>query len=125
MSESQKIKQLLDEQVKHLKAKRQEVQARIQTELDDIDEALRQLGHTVQPGSSPSSTKRRRRDRVEDAQILEILRSFMKPGQSYTAAEILKRADLRAPRFASFKAKHKDFLVSHGAKRSTKYSLNT
>jgi hypothetical protein len=48
----------------------------------------------------------------------------MKPGESYTAAEILKRADIKAPRFASFKAKQKDFFKTHGAKRSMRYSLN-
>jgi hypothetical protein len=123
MSESEKIKQLLDEQVKHLKLKREEVQSRVQSELDDIDAALRQLGHLVPPASSTSPSKRKRRERVEDGQIIEALRSFMKPGQSYTAAEILRKADLKVPRFAVFKAKHKEFLKSHGAKRSMKYSL--
>ena len=124
MSESEKIKQLLDEQVKHLKHKREEVQSRVQSELDDIDEALRQLGHIVQPTAGSGMGKRKRRDKVEDEQIIEVLRSFMKPGQSYTAAEILKKADLKAPRFANFKAKQKDFLKTQGAKRSMKYSLN-
>ena len=124
MSESEKIKQLLDEQVKHLKQKRVEVQSRVQSELDDIDEALLQLGHFVQPTASPVTGKRKRRDKVEDEQIVESLRSFMKPGQYYSAAEILKMADLKAPRFANFKAKQKSFLKTHGAKRSMKYSLN-
>ena len=124
MSESEKIKQLLDEQVKYLKHKRVEVQSRVQTELDDIDEALRQLGHIVRPTAGPGAGKRKRLDKVEDEQIIEALRSFMEPGQSYTAAEILKNADLKAPRFANFKSKQKDFLKTHGAKRSMKYSLN-
>lgn len=124
MSESEKIKQLLDEQVKHLKQKRDEVLSRVQSELDDIDRALRQLGHIAQPSSGLTGGKRKRRDKVEDAQIMGALRSFMKPGESYTAAEILQKADLKAPRFANFKAKHKEFLKTHGAKRSMKYSLN-
>jgi hypothetical protein len=123
MSESEKIKQLLHEQVKHLKLKREEVLSRVQGELDDIDAALRQLGQLVPPASGSGPAKKKRRDRVEDEQIIDSLRSFMSPGQSYTAAEILKRADLKAPRFAAFKAKHKHFLKSHGAKRSMRYSL--
>jgi len=124
MSESEKIKQLLDEQVKHLKHKRDEVLSRVQNELDDIDRALRQLGQVAQPSHGLATGKRKRRDKVEDGQIIETLRSFMKPGESYTAAEILKQADLKGPRFANFKAKQRDFLKTHGAKRSMKYSLN-
>jgi hypothetical protein len=124
MSESEKIKQLLDEQVKHLKQKRDEVLSRVQSELDDIDRALRQLGHVAQPSHNLAGGKRKRRDKVEDEQIMNALRSFMKPGEFYTAAEILKKTDLKAPRFANFKAKQKDFLRSHGAKRSMKYSLS-
>ncbi len=124
MSESEKIKQLLDEQVKHLKHKREEVLSRVQSELDDIDRALRQLGHIAQPSQSLGAGRRKRRDKVQDEQIIAALRAFMKPGESYTAAEILKEADLQAPRFANFKAKQRDFLKTHGAKRSMKYSLN-
>lgn len=123
MSESEKIKQLLDEQVKNLKHKREEVLSRVQGELDDIDRALRQLGQLVPPSNAVGGGKRKRRDKVEDEQIMAKLRSFMKPGESYTAAQILKEADLKAPRFANFKAKHKDFLKTHGAKRSMRYSL--
>jgi hypothetical protein len=123
MSESEKIKQLLHEQVKHLKLKREEVLSRVQGELDDIEAALRHLGQIMPASSSSGATKKKRRERVEDEQIVAALRSFMSPGQSYTAAEILKKADLKAPRFAAFKAKHKDFLKSHGAKRSMRYSL--
>ncbi len=125
MSESEKIKQLLDEQVKHLRNKREEVLSRVQSELDDIDRALRQLGHVAQSSHSLGAGKRKRRDKVEDEQIIAALRSFMKPGESYTAAEILKNADLKGPRFATFKAKQRDFMKTHGAKRSMKYSLNT
>jgi DNA-binding transcriptional MerR regulator len=124
MNESEKIKQLLDEQVKHLKHKREEVLSRVQSELDDIDRALRQLGHVVQPTHSLGAGKRKRRDKVEDEQIIAALQAFMKPGEAYTAAEILKAAHLNAPRFANFKVKHRDFLKTHGAKRSMKYSLN-
>jgi hypothetical protein len=123
MSESEKIKQLLDEQVKNLKHKREEVLSRVQGELDDIDRALRQLGQLVPPSNAVGGGKRKRRDKVEDEQIMAKLRSFMKPGESYTAAQIIKEADLKAPRFANFKAKHKDFLKTHGAKRSMRYSL--
>jgi hypothetical protein len=124
MSESEKIKQLLDEQVKQLKRKREEVLSRVQSELDDIDRALRQLGHAVPSSLSLGSGKKKRGDKVDDAQIVDSLRSFMQPGQSYSAAEILEKANLKAPRFANFKAKQKDFLKTHGAKRSMRYSLN-
>ena len=125
MSESEKIKQLLDEQVKHLKHKREEVLSRVQSELDDIDLALRQLGHVAHSTAGAGGGKRRRQEKVEDEQIVQILRSFMKPGESYAAAEILKQANIKAPRFANFKAKHRDFLKTHGAKRSMKYSLGS
>jgi hypothetical protein len=123
MSESEKIKQLLDEQVKQLKRKREEVLSKVQNELDDIDRALRQLGHSVPPSHSLSSGKKKRGEKVDDAQIIASLRSFMQPGQTYSAADILEKANLKAPRFANFKAKQKHILKSHGAKRSMRYSL--
>jgi hypothetical protein len=124
MSESEKIKQLLDEQVKQLKRKREEVLSRVQSELDDIDRALRQLGHTVSPAQALGSGRKKRGDKVDDLQIIECLRSFMQHGATYSAAEILEKANIKPPRFANFKAKQKDFLKTHGAKRSMRYSLN-
>jgi hypothetical protein len=124
MSESEKIKKLLDEQVKSLKQKREEVLSRVKGELDDIDRALKQLGFSAPSSDSSGGAKQKRRGKIEDDQIIALLRAFMKPGESYTAAEILKRADIKAPRFASFKAKQKDFFKTHGAKRSMRYSLN-
>lgn len=124
MSEAEKIKKLLEEQVKTLKHKREEVLSRVKGELDDIDRALKQLGHPVSSSDSASGGKKRPRAKTDDEQIKAALRSFMKPGESYTAAEIQKRADIKAPRFASFKSRQKDFLKTHGAKRSMRYSLN-
>lgn len=125
MSESEKIKQLIDEQVKHLTQKRDQVLSKVQDELDDIDKALRQLGYNVPPGVSGSVNKKRRREKVDDKQIEALLRSFMQTGESFTAAEILSRLDIKAARFSAFKAAHKNLLKTHGAKRSMKYSLNT
>jgi hypothetical protein len=124
MSEAEKIKKLLEEQVKSLKQKRDEVLSRVKGELDDIDRALRQLGHVVQTSQSVGTPKPKRRSKVEDEQIMAALRGFMKPGESYTAAEILSRADIKAPRFATFKSKQKDFLKTQGAKRSMRYTLS-
>jgi hypothetical protein len=125
MSEAEKIKKLLEEQVKSLKLKREEVLSRVKGELDDIDRALRQLGHVVQPTQTIGASKPKRRTKVEDDQIIATLRGFMRPGESYTAAELLKRADIKGPRFANFKAKNKDFFQTHGAKRSMRYSLSS
>jgi hypothetical protein len=124
MSEAEKIKKLLEEQVKTLKHKREEVLSRVRGELDDIDRALKQLGHAVPPSDSAGGGKQKRRGKVDDAQIMAVLRGFMKPGESYSASEIQKRADIKAPRFASFRTRQKDFLKTHGAKRSMRYSLN-
>ncbi len=124
MSESEKIKQLLEEQVKQLKAKREEVYSRVQNELDDIDRALSQLGHVVASSQSLAPVVKKRREKVDDAQIIASLRTFMKPGETYSSAEILKASNLKAARFANFKAKQKNFLKTHGAKRSMRYSLN-
>lgn len=124
MSEAEKIKKLLEEQVKNLKLKREEVLSRVKGELDDIDRALRQLGHVVQPTQNGGVSKTKRRTKVDDDQIIAALRGFMKPGESYTAAEILKRADIKGPRFANFKASHKGFLQTQGAKRSMRYSIS-
>jgi hypothetical protein len=124
MSETEKIKKLLEEQVKTLKHKREEVLSRVKGELDDIDRALKQLGHAVPSSDSVGAARQKRRGKVDDAQIIAVLRAFMKPGESYAASEILKRADIKAPRFASFKSSQKDFLKTQGAKRSMRYLLN-
>ena len=121
MSETEKIKLLIDEQISQLRHKRDEVLSRVKSELDDIDKALRHLGYD--PSQTTGSSKRRRRARVEDSQLKEIFRSFMKSGESFSAAQILEKADIKAPRFASFKAANRDFLKAHGAKRSMRYSL--
>ncbi len=121
MSESEKIKLLIEEQVRQLKLKREEVLSKVQSELDDIDKALRHLG--FEPSQPSSSGKRKRRAKVDDAHLREVLRSFMSGGGTFSAAEILAKADVKAPRFASFKAANRDFLKSHGAKRSMRYSL--
>ena len=124
MSESEKIKKLLEEQVKSLKQKRVEVLSRVKSELDDIDRALRQLGHGEPSSSGVGSGSVTRRSKVDDQQIKNTLLSFMKPGESYSAAELLRKAGIKAPRFANFKAKHKDFFKTQGAKRSMRYFLN-
>jgi hypothetical protein len=124
MTEAEKIKQLLDEQVNQLKQKREEVLAKVKSELDDIDAALRQLGEVVRPAQISGAGKKKKREKIDDKRIMELLRSFMQPGTSYSAAEILKKLDLKAGRFSSFKAGNKDFLKTQGAKRSMRYSLN-
>lgn len=124
MSEAEKIKKLLEEQVKTLKQKREEVLSRVKGELDDIDRALKQLGHSVPQSDSTGGAKLKRRGKMDDDQIIAAFRAFMKPGESYTAAELQKRADIKAPRFASFKTRQKDFFKTQGAKRSMRYSLN-
>ena len=122
-SETEKIKHLIDGQIQHLVQKRKEVQSKVQVELDDIDRALRHLGYDVPGAHSSAPSKRRRRSKITDDQIKDILRSFMKPGSDYSGAQILEHADLKASRFANFKARQKDFLKTHGAKRAMRYSL--
>ena len=124
MSEAEKIKKLLDEQVKSLKQKRMEVLSRVKSELDDIDRALRQLGHGESSGQSVGGGRGARRNKVDDQQIKSSLLSFMKPGEWFSAAELLKKAGIKAARFANFKASQKDFFKTQGAKRSMRYSLN-
>jgi len=100
------------------------VYSRVQNELDDIDRALSQLGHLVTSSQSLAPVVKKRREKVDDAQIIASLRTFMKPGETYSSAEILKASNLKAARFANFKSKNKHFLKTHGAKRSMRYSLN-
>lgn len=123
MSESEKIKQLIEEQVKQLLQKRAEVQAKVQGELDDIDRALRQLGHLPPTTQKGAVAKQKRGEKVADEQIVSALRAFMKPGESRSASEILSKLNIKAARFSAFKSSHKDFFITQGAKRSMRYSL--
>jgi len=123
VSEENRIQQLIKAQVDQLLHKRKEVFSKVQTELDDIDRALRQLGHDAPKAHSSQATKQKRRARISDAEIKNVLKGFMHHGTQYSGAEILNKSGMKASRFANFKAANKGFLTTHGAKRAMTYSL--
>ncbi len=123
VSEENRIQQLIKAQVEHLLQKRKEVLSKVQTELDDIDRALSQLGHGVSKAHSSQGAKQKRRARISDAEIKSVLQGFMVHGTQYTGADILNKSGMKASRFANFKAANKGFLTTHGAKRAMTYSL--
>jgi hypothetical protein len=122
-SEENRIERVIEAHIKELLAKRKEVQARVQSELDDIDRALRHLGHQIPGGHSSVVPKQKRRSKVTDLEIKEMIRGFLTHGQFISGVEILNRTGIKASRFANFKAANKTFLVTQGAKRAMKYSL--
>ena len=122
-SEENRIERVIETHIKDLLAKRKEVLSKVQSELDDIDRALRHLGHENTSGHSSASSKQKRRAKVTDGDIKAMIQSFMSPGQYMSGAEILKRTGMKASRFANFKVANKGYLVTQGAKRAMKYSL--
>jgi hypothetical protein len=122
-SEESRIQQLMKAQVDQLLHKRKEVLSKVQTELDDIDRALHQLGHESPGSHSSHSPKQKRRARISDDEIKNLLKGFMQHGTHYSGADILKKTGIKASRFANFKAANKGFLKTHGAKRAMTYSL--
>ncbi|NBV86359.1 MAG: hypothetical protein EBS01_08895 [Verrucomicrobia bacterium] len=123
VSEENRIQQLIKAQVDQLLQKRKEVLSKVQTELDDIDRALRQLGHGAPKTHSTQASKQKRRTRISDEEIKNVLRGFMVHGTHYSGAEILKKSGMKPSRFANFKAANKGFLSTHGPKRAMTYSL--
>ena len=122
-SEETRIERVIGEHIKELLAKRKEVLSKVQSELDDIDRALRHLGHDSPSSQSGSAAKQKRRAKVTDEEIKSMIRGFLTVGQHMSGAEILKRTGIKASRFANFKAANKGFLVTQGAKRAMKYAL--
>ena len=124
LSEETRIEQVIDAHVKELLLKRREVLSKVQSELDDIDRALKHLGHGAPVlSSSAGSMRQRKRAKVSDSEIKALLHTFMSHGVYMSGAEILKRAGIKASRFANFKAGNKGFLASKGAKRAMTYTL--
>ncbi len=123
-SEETRMKHVIQSHVKELVEKRKEVLSKVQSELDDIDRALRHLGHEPSShGHSAGSGKQKRRAKITDSEIKALLHGFMKQGTFLSGAEILKHTGIKASRFANFKAGNKTFLVTQGAKRAMTYSL--
>ena len=122
-SEENRIQQLIKAQVDQLLHKRKEVLSKVQTDLDDIDRALHQLGHEAPGSHSSHSPKHKRRARITDDEIKHLLKGFMHHGTQYSGADILKKTGIKASRFANFKAANKGFLKTHGAKRAMTYSV--
>jgi len=126
LNEQSRIARVIESHIEELLQKRKEVESKVQSELDDIDRALRQLGYEGYEGHgghSGSSARRKRRTKVSDSEIKSLLNGFMKHGVYISGAEILKKTSLKASRFANFKAANKGFLVTQGAKRAMTYSL--
>jgi hypothetical protein len=121
-SEENRIQLLIKAQVDNLLKKREEVESKVRTELDDIDRALRQLGHEVHGVRVSQAPKQKRRARIADEEIKNLLKGFMQHGVQYSGAEILKRTGIKSSRFNNFKAANKGFLKSHGPKRAMTYS---
>ena len=122
-SEESRIHQLIKAQVDQLLHKRKEVLSKVQTELDDIDRALHQLGYESSGAHSSHSPKQKRRARISDDEIKNLLKGFMHHGTHFSGADILKKTGIKASRFANFKAANKGFLKTHGPKRAMTYSL--
>jgi hypothetical protein len=123
LNEQSRIARVIESHIDELLQKRKEVESKVQSELDDIDRALRQLGYEGNGGHSGSSARRKRRTKISDAEIKSLLNGFMNHGVYISGAEILKKTSLKASRFANFKAANKGFLVTQGAKRAMTYSL--
>ncbi len=123
LNEQSRIARVIELHIAELLQKRKEVESKVQSELDDIDRALRQLGYEGSTGHSGSSSRRKRRTKISDSEIKSLLNGFMKHGVYISGAEILKKTSLKASRFANFKAANKGFLVTQGAKRAMTYSL--
>ena len=124
LSEETRIEKVIEAHIKELLLKRREVLSKVQSELDDIDRALRHLGHEPSAlSSSAGSTRQRKRAKISDSDIKALLHTFMSHGVYMSGAEILKRAGIKASRFANFKAANKGFLASKGAKRAMTYTL--
>ncbi len=122
-SEENRIERVIETHIKELLAKRKEVLSKVQSELDDIDRALRHLGHETSSAQTSGSGKQKRRAKVTDADIRAMIHGFLAQGQYLSGSEILKRTGIKASRFANFKAANKGFLTTQGAKRAMKYSL--
>ena len=122
-SEENRIERVIESHIKELLAKRKEVLSKVQSELDDIDRALRHLGHETPSSHAAGSPRQKRRTKVSDAEIRSMIEGFVTRGHYVSGAEILKRTGIKASRFANFKAANKGFLVTQGAKRAMKYSL--
>lgn len=122
-NEQSRIARVIESHISELLRKRKEVESKVQSELDDIDRALRQLGYESNGGNSGGTSRRKRRTKITDSEIKSLLNGFMKQGVYISGAEILKKTSLKASRFANFKAANKGFLVTLGAKRAMTYSL--
>jgi hypothetical protein len=123
-SEETRIEKVIEAHVKELLHKRKEVLSKVQSELDDIDRALRHLGHEpTGTHAVVAAGRQKRRSKMSDAEIKTSLQSFMKQGEYKSGAEILKHTGIKASRFANFKAGNKGFLASKGAKRAMTYTL--
>ncbi len=123
-SEEVRIEKVIDAHIKELLHKRKEVLSKVQSELDDIDRALRHLGHEPAPSHAAGAAHRqKRRSKISDADIKALIQGFMTPGEYYSGADILKRTGIKASRFANFKVANRGFLASKGAKRAMTYTL--
>jgi len=122
-SEENRIERVIESHIKELLSKRKEVLSRVQSELDDIDRALRHLGHEPASTHSATASRSKRRAKVTDNDIKAMIQSFLTRGHYMSGAEILKRTGIKASRFANFKVANKGYLETQGSKRAMKNSL--
>lgn len=100
------------------------LQGKLNAELKEIHEKLKELGHIVEitPTSSKRRVIRKFHPPVSDEVLKQKLSTLLSGGRKVGSKEIFADLDISRPRFIAF-LKNTGFLEITGSKKTTQYSL--
>jgi hypothetical protein len=96
-------------------------------EASEIKSELEKLGIKTRRGRPTGSvfkpSKRKKRVKLEDEEIKEHLKSFMKPKEEYKCEDLFNHLNIPRTLFVDFFGRSNGFLKRSGSTKSTRYSL--
>jgi hypothetical protein len=116
----QELKEKYREILKDLDLEEEQEALEIKSELEKLGIKTRRGRPT---GSVSKTSKRKKRLKLEDEEIKERLKAFMKPAQEYKCEDLFNHLNVPRTLFVDFFGRCNGFLKRSGSTKSTRYSL--
>jgi hypothetical protein len=116
----QELKEKYREILKNLDLEEEQEASEIKSELEKLGIKSRR-GRPA--GSISKTSKRKKRVNLEDEEIRERLRAFMKPDQEYKCEDLFNHLNIPRTLFLKFFGRSNGFLNRSGSTKLTRYTL--
>jgi hypothetical protein len=116
----QELKEKYREILKDLELEEQQEASEIKSELEKLGIKSRR-GRPA--GSASKTPKRKKRIKLEDAEIKEQLKAFMKPSLEYKCEDLFNHLNIPRTLFVEFFGRCNGFLNRTGSTKATRYTL--